>query len=134
MARKTSVYTETTVWQIIRNKSARLADQTRKELHKAFEQFGLKITAQSNLHMLNFLYVTFGIPLDLKHLNFRFFCLFYIISTQTIYVTQKLHTLSRFVTLRVISNVFSSFFDTPCNVYIFILMSSTTAFMVYTVM
>ena len=30
---------------IIKNKSARLADKTRKELHKAFEQFGLKITA-----------------------------------------------------------------------------------------
>ena len=34
---------------IIKNKSARLADKTRKELHKAFEQFGLKITAESNL-------------------------------------------------------------------------------------
>ena len=28
---------------IIKNKSARLADKTRKELHKACEQFGLKI-------------------------------------------------------------------------------------------
>ena len=28
---------------IIKNKSGRLADKTRKELHKAFEQFGLKI-------------------------------------------------------------------------------------------
>ena len=33
----------------------------------------------------------------------EFFLLFYIISTQTIYVNQKLHTLSRFATLRVIS-------------------------------
>ena len=40
---------------IIKNKSARLADKTRKELHKAFEQFGLKITAESNLHVVNFL-------------------------------------------------------------------------------
>ena len=39
---------------IIKNKSARLADKTRKELHKAFEQFGLKITAQSNLHVVNY--------------------------------------------------------------------------------
>ncbi len=28
------------------SKSARLADKTRKELHKCFEQFGLKITAK----------------------------------------------------------------------------------------
>ena len=46
---------------IIRNKSARLADKTRKELHKAFEQFGLKITAESNLHVVNFLDVTFDL-------------------------------------------------------------------------
>ena len=44
---------------IIKNKSARLADKTRKELHKAFEQFGLKITAESNLHVVNFLDATF---------------------------------------------------------------------------
>ena len=41
--------------------SARLADKTRKELHKAFEQFGLKITAKSNLHVVNFLEVTFDL-------------------------------------------------------------------------
>ncbi len=29
---------------IMKSKSARLADKTRKELHKCFEQFGLKIT------------------------------------------------------------------------------------------
>ena len=46
---------------IIKNKSARLADKTRKELHKAFEQFGLKITAESNLHVVNFLDVTFDL-------------------------------------------------------------------------
>ena len=46
---------------IIKNKSARLADKTRKELHKAFEQFGLKITAESNLHAVNFLDVTFDL-------------------------------------------------------------------------
>ena len=38
---------------IIKNKSARLADKTRRELRKAFEQFGLKITAESNLHVVN---------------------------------------------------------------------------------
>ena len=44
-----------------------------------------------------------------------FFLLFYIISTQTIYVNnKKLHTLSRFATLRAISNLFS-FFYTPCR-------------------
>ena len=47
---------------IIKNKSARLADKARKELHKAFEQFGLKITAESNLHVVNFLDVTFDFP------------------------------------------------------------------------
>ena len=46
---------------VIKNKSARLADKTRKELHKAFEQFGLKITAKSNLHVVNFLDVTFDL-------------------------------------------------------------------------
>ena len=46
---------------IIKNKSARLADKTRKELHKAVEQFGLKITAESNLHVVNFLDVTFDL-------------------------------------------------------------------------
>ena len=46
---------------IIKNKSVRLADKTRKELHKAFEQFGLKITAESNLHVVNFLDVTFDL-------------------------------------------------------------------------
>ena len=30
-----------------------MADKTRKELHKAFEQFGLKITAESNLHVVS---------------------------------------------------------------------------------
>ena len=40
---------------------SRLADKTRKELHKIFEQFGLKITAESNLHVVNFLDVTFDL-------------------------------------------------------------------------
>ena len=48
---------------IIKNKSARLADKTRKELHKAFEQFGLKNTAESNLHVINFLDVTFDLSI-----------------------------------------------------------------------
>ena len=42
----------------------------------------------------------------------EFFLLLYIISTQTIYVNQKLHTLSRFATLRAISNLFSFFLYT----------------------
>ena len=46
---------------IIKNKSARLADKTRKELQKGFEQFCLKITAESNLHVVNFLDVTFDL-------------------------------------------------------------------------
>ena len=37
---------------IIKNRSARLADKTRKELHKVFEQFDLKITAEANLHVV----------------------------------------------------------------------------------
>ena len=39
---------------IIKNKSARLS---------AFEQFGLKITAESNLHVVNFLDVTFDLSI-----------------------------------------------------------------------
>ena len=71
---------------IIKNKSARLADKTRnkeqnkrrqnKELHTKlsnnFEQFGLKITAESNLHMVNFLDVTF----DLSTGNTNITCIF----------------------------------------------------------
>ena len=34
---------------------------THKELHKVFEQFGLKITAESNLHVVNFLDVIFDL-------------------------------------------------------------------------
>ncbi len=46
---------------IMKNKSAHLADKARKELHKSFEQFGLKITAEANLHVVNFLDVTFDL-------------------------------------------------------------------------
>ncbi len=46
---------------IMKSKSARLADKTRKELHKCFEQFGLKITAEANLHVVNFFDVTFDL-------------------------------------------------------------------------
>ena len=55
---------------IIKNKSARLADKTRKELHKIFEQFGLKITAEANLHVVNFLDVTFDLTSG-KHRPYR---------------------------------------------------------------
>ena len=40
-----------------------LADKTRKELHNVFEQFGLKITAEVNLHLVNFLDVTFDLSI-----------------------------------------------------------------------
>ncbi len=52
---------------IMKNKSARLADKTRKELHKCFERFGLKITAEANLHVVNLLDVTF----DLNYGKFK---------------------------------------------------------------
>ena len=47
----------------MKNQSSRLADtsKTRKKLHKCFEQFGLKITVEANLHVVNFLDVTFDI-------------------------------------------------------------------------
>ena len=39
----------------MKSKSAYLADKTRKEFHKCFEQlkFGLNITAEANLHVVN---------------------------------------------------------------------------------
>ena len=43
----------------------------------------------------------------------EFFRLFHIISTQIIYFNEKVYTLSRFATLRAISNLFS-FFYIPC--------------------
>ena len=46
-------------FKIIKNRSTRLADKTRKELYNVFEQFGLKITAEANLHVVNFVDVTF---------------------------------------------------------------------------
>ncbi len=54
---------------IMKNKSARLPDKTRKELYKCFEQFGLKITAEANLHVVNFLDVTFDLSNGNWHLN-----------------------------------------------------------------
>ena len=52
---------------LVKSKSARLADKTRKELRKIFELFDLKITAESNLRIVNFLDVTF----DLNNGKFR---------------------------------------------------------------
>ena len=46
---------------IIKSKSARLLDKTRKEFHKIFEQCDLKITAEVNLNVVNFLDVTFDL-------------------------------------------------------------------------
>jgi hypothetical protein len=39
---------------IIKSKSARLLDKTRKELHTIFEQFDLKISAEVNLMLVIF--------------------------------------------------------------------------------
>ena len=43
--RETSVYTETTVWQSLKT-SQHVWQTKQEELHKAFEQFGLRITAE----------------------------------------------------------------------------------------
>ena len=43
------------------NKSACLADKTRKEVYKVFEQLDLKITAEAHLHAVNILFVTFDL-------------------------------------------------------------------------
>ena len=55
-----------TVWRLLK------ADQhkTRKELHKVFEQFGLKITAEANLLVVNFLDVTFDLATG-KYKSYR---------------------------------------------------------------
>jgi hypothetical protein len=55
---------------IIKSKSARLLDKTRKELHRIFEQFDLKITAEGNLNIVNFLDVTFDLN-NAKHKPYR---------------------------------------------------------------
>ena len=44
-----------------------MADKTRKELHKTFEQFNLKITAEANLRVVSFLDVNF----DLSYGKFK---------------------------------------------------------------
>jgi hypothetical protein len=49
------------------NKSARLSNKTRNELHKCYKNFGIKITADANLHVVNFLDVT----LDLNNGKFK---------------------------------------------------------------
>ena len=55
---------------IIKSKSACLLNKTRKELHKIFEQFDLKITAQVNMNFVNFLDVTFDL-INAKHKQYR---------------------------------------------------------------
>jgi hypothetical protein len=55
---------------IIKSKSARLLDKTRKELHKIFEKFDLKITAEVKLNIVNFLDVTFDMN-NAKHKQYR---------------------------------------------------------------
>ena len=55
---------------ILKNKSVRLTDKTRKELHKIFEEFGLKIRAEGNLRSVNILDVTFDLN-NGKYMPFR---------------------------------------------------------------
>jgi hypothetical protein len=55
---------------IIKSKSACLLYKTRKELHKLFEQLDLKITAEVNLNVVNFLDVTFDLN-NAKHKPYR---------------------------------------------------------------
>ena len=60
-ARKTSNYTETTVWQLLKLISTFGRQDEKKSSYKVFEQFGLKITAEAYLHVVNFLDVTFDL-------------------------------------------------------------------------
>jgi hypothetical protein len=55
---------------LIESTSGRLADKVRKDLYAQFLQFGLKITAEANHQVINFLDVTFNLC-DGKHLPFR---------------------------------------------------------------
>ena len=55
---------------IIKSKSARSEDKTRKDLYKIFEQFELKITAEVKLNVVNFLDVTFNL-INAKHKPYR---------------------------------------------------------------
>jgi hypothetical protein len=55
---------------IIKSKSGRLLNKTRKELHRIFEQFDLKITAEVNLNVVNVLDVTFDLS-NAKHKPYR---------------------------------------------------------------
>jgi hypothetical protein len=57
---------------IIKSKSARLLDKTRKELHKMFEQLDLEIAAEVNLNVVNYLDVTFDLN-NAKHKPYRKF-------------------------------------------------------------
>ena len=67
MAKKASALYRDDGLALIKSKSARLADKTRKELHKIFDLFDLQITAESNLRIVNFLDVNF----DLKNGKYR---------------------------------------------------------------
>ena len=73
-----------------------------KLLNSARKLF-LKANAAKKLH-----------PLALENLSLRnFFFLFYLISTQTIYIYQKCHEMNGFVKLRAVSKL-STFLYTPC--------------------
>ena len=46
---------------IVQGKSARIADNVRKELHEIFKAHGLRITAEINHHTVNFLDITLNL-------------------------------------------------------------------------
>ena len=49
-----------------------------------------------------------------KFIFTKLFCLFYIISTQTIYIYQNFHEMNGFVKLRAVRFKIVYFFNTPC--------------------
>ena len=46
---------------LLKGRSAKAADKIRKEFHALCEDIGLKITAEINHHIVNFLHVTLGL-------------------------------------------------------------------------
>ena len=46
---------------VLKTTSGRLPDRTRREVTKFFENYGMKITAQTNLMKVNFLDITFDL-------------------------------------------------------------------------
>ena len=52
---------------ILKGTGGRQADLTRKDLHRMFNEFDLKVTAQINNHQVNFLDVTFNLNEENYH-------------------------------------------------------------------